>query len=120
MSRTSEFYTKCKFSFKNTVFLVLGQQRWLHQISLFSVSLGQSRPKKSHLKRDLVGNLGRLQLNKTMYCEKNSIPPEKILLPPLHIKLGLMKQFVKSLPTDGDCFKYLVVAVKSLSRYLYH
>ena len=29
----------------------------------------------------------------------------KLILPPLHIKLGFMKQFVKSLKKDGDCFK---------------
>ncbi|GBM53560.1 hypothetical protein AVEN_576-1 [Araneus ventricosus] len=33
--------------------------------------------------------------------------PGKVLLPPLHIKLGLMKQFIKSLPKDGECFRYL-------------
>ena len=32
---------------------------------------------------------------------------DKIILPPLHIKLGLMKQFVKALPLDGDVHKYL-------------
>jgi len=31
----------------------------------------------------------------------------KIILPPLHIKLGIMKQFAKSLNKDGDCFKYI-------------
>jgi hypothetical protein len=33
---------------------------------------------------------------------------KKILLPPLHIKLGLMKNFVKALDKDGKAFKYLV------------
>ena len=28
---------------------------------------------------------------------------DKVLLPPLHIKLGLMKQFVKALSKDGAC-----------------
>ena len=32
---------------------------------------------------------------------------KKIILPPLHIKLGLTKQFVKALDKDGDCFKYI-------------
>ena len=32
---------------------------------------------------------------------------EKVLLPPLHIKLGLTKQFVKALDKEGECFKYL-------------
>ena len=32
---------------------------------------------------------------------------DSILLPPLHIKLGLMKQFVKALDKNGDCFGYI-------------
>lgn len=32
---------------------------------------------------------------------------DKIILPPLHIKLGLMKQFVKALDKDGPCFVYI-------------
>ena len=35
------------------------------------------------------------------------VEPNKVILPPLHIKLGLMKQFVKALNREGDCFKYL-------------
>jgi hypothetical protein len=33
--------------------------------------------------------------------------PQKVLLPPLHIKLGVMKQFVKALDKSGSCFQYL-------------
>ena len=32
---------------------------------------------------------------------------EKVLLPPLHIKLGLTKQSVKALDKEEECFKYL-------------
>jgi hypothetical protein len=32
------------------------------------------------------------------------IDPKKILLPPLHIKLGIMKQLFKALPKTGNCF----------------
>src|SRR5678815_662722 len=32
---------------------------------------------------------------------------ENIILPPLHIKLGLMKQFVKALDNDVECFRYI-------------
>ena len=28
-------------------------------------------------------------------------------MPPLHIKLGLIKQFVKQLDTEGEAFKYI-------------
>ena len=31
----------------------------------------------------------------------------KILMPPLHIKLGLIKQFVKQLDTEGEAFKFI-------------
>jgi len=41
---------------------------------------------------------------------------EKILLPPLHIKLRLMKQFVKALDRDGACFKYLTQLFSKLSN----
>ena len=30
-----------------------------------------------------------------------------VLLPPLHIKLGLLKQFAKALNKEGACFKYI-------------
>ena len=32
---------------------------------------------------------------------------DRIILPPLYIKLGLMKQLVKALDKDGDCFDYI-------------
>lgn len=38
---------------------------------------------------------------------KSLVDVKKILLPPLHIKLGLMKQFVKALDKESECFKYI-------------
>ncbi|XP_025073388.1 LOW QUALITY PROTEIN: uncharacterized protein LOC112552414, partial [Pogonomyrmex barbatus] len=38
---------------------------------------------------------------------KPLVEPSKIFLPPLHIKLGLMKQFVKALNKDGSYYAYL-------------
>ncbi len=35
------------------------------------------------------------------------VEAEKVLMPPLHIKLGLMKQFVKKLDQTSDAFEYL-------------
>ena len=40
---------------------------------------------------------------------------EQIVFPPLLIKLGLIKQFVKALNKDGDCFKYLRTRFHRLS-----
>ena len=39
----------------------------------------------------------------------------RILFPPLHIKLGLIKQFTKALDKDGDCFTYLCQAFPGLT-----
>ena len=33
------------------------------------------------------------------------VPVDKILLPPLHIKLGLIKQFVTALDRNGETFQ---------------
>ena len=35
------------------------------------------------------------------------VPLNKIILPNLHIKLGLMKQFIKALYKDRDYFSYI-------------
>ena len=39
----------------------------------------------------------------------------KVLLPPLHIKLGLMKNFVKGLHINGDAFQHLSTLFAGLS-----
>lgn len=43
------------------------------------------------------------------------IDPRKVLLPPLHIKLGLMKNFVKALDKNNEAFKYLKEVFPKLS-----
>ena len=45
---------------------------------------------------------GLVFMQRTLVVER-----EKIVFPPLHIKLGLMKQFVKTLSVVSDSFKYL-------------
>ena len=44
------------------------------------------------------------------------INPKELLLPPLHIKRGLIKQFVKALDKDGAAFKYLQNLFPKLSE----
>lgn len=43
------------------------------------------------------------------------VPTDKILLPPLHIKLGVMKNFVKSLPLESPAFQYLQAIFPNIS-----
>lgn len=40
---------------------------------------------------------------------------DKIVFPPLHLKLGIMKQFVKALDTDGAYFQHIISAFPRLS-----
>ena len=40
---------------------------------------------------------------------------DRILLPPLHTKIGFIKQFTKALNRDGDCFTYLCHAFPGLT-----
>ena len=35
----------------------------------------------------------------------------KIIFSPLHIKLGLLKQFIKALPTECNCFKSIISGI---------
>ena len=42
--------------------------------------------------------------------------PKKVLMPPLHIKLGLIKQFVKALDKEGPAFKFLQSLFPKLSE----
>ena len=43
------------------------------------------------------------------------IDRDKVLLPPLHIKLGLMKNFVKAIENNSDAFWYLCNKFPELS-----
>lgn len=43
------------------------------------------------------------------------VKKDKIILPALHIKLGLFKNFVKALQKDGDLFQYLKTVFPNLS-----
>ncbi|XP_036332303.1 uncharacterized protein LOC118743646 [Rhagoletis pomonella] len=43
------------------------------------------------------------------------VNPQDIFLPPLHIKLGLIKNFVKALNREGPAFQYLVKLFPKLS-----
>ena len=44
------------------------------------------------------------------------VEPKKVLLPPLHIKLGLIKQFVKKLNPESDAFKHIQQLFLKLSE----
>ena len=43
------------------------------------------------------------------------VDPREIILPPLHVKLGLMRQFVKAFDKDGSCFNFIVRKLAAVS-----
>ncbi|GBM75931.1 hypothetical protein AVEN_125341-1 [Araneus ventricosus] len=74
----------------------------LYEICLLSVPVGQQGQKKSTTTK-------RQFLIPSVKNEENEplVASEKNLLPPLHIKLGLMKNFVKAMDCGGSGFQYL-------------
>ncbi|GBO11472.1 hypothetical protein AVEN_174035-1 [Araneus ventricosus] len=74
----------------------------LYQVFLLSVPVGQYGQKKSTTTK-------RQFLIPGVKNEENEplVASEKILLSPLHIKLGLMKNFVKEMDCGGSGFQYL-------------
>ena len=58
----------------------------------------------------------RLNVGEKNVIAEQLVPRDKIVFPPLHIKLGFMKQFVKVLDKDGDCFQYICKNFPSLSN----
>ena len=44
------------------------------------------------------------------------LPRDKIVFPPLHTRLRLMKQIVKALDKDGVCFQYICKSFSSPSN----
>ena len=44
------------------------------------------------------------------------VQPKKVITPPLHIKLSLIKQFVKKLNPEGDAFKHIQQLFPKLSE----
>jgi len=49
----------------------------------------------------------RVRLRRNNVVEIPLVPIEKILLPPLHIKLGIVKNFINALNPDGNAFREL-------------
>ena len=84
----------------------LGQQRGYTKYPCF-LCYWDSRADKDHWVRKEW-----LSRHRLIPAEKNVIngplvDRKNIILPLLHIKLGIMKQFIKVLDRDGDCFHYI-------------
>lgn len=93
---------------------LLGQQGGYTKFPCF-LCLWDSRAKNQHwIKKDWPAREALVP------GQQNVINPplvsrDRIILPPLHIKLGLIKQFVKALDKNGNCFLFLSKKFPKLS-----
>ena len=100
--------------FKMLGFL-LGLQGGYTKYSCF-LCLWDSRADAEHfkkkvwpLRKDLVPGSGNVQ-------NPPLVDRNKILMPPLHIKLGMIKQYVKAMNKEGEAFNHLKVMFPTLSE----
>nr|CAI5835337.1 unnamed protein product [Callosobruchus analis] len=93
---------------------LLGQQSGYTKYPCF-LCLWDSRDKTHHWLRKDWPLRENMDVGEKNVIKDALVEREKIILPPLHIKLGLMKQFVKALDKDGPCFKYIGVKMPQLS-----
>lgn len=85
--------------------ILLGMQLGYTKFMCF-LCLWDSRANASHYKRKEWPRRN-WTIGKENVLYPQLVDPKDILLPPLHIKLGLMKNFVKALDRDGQAFEYL-------------
>ena len=79
--------------------------------------LWDSRARTEHYVHKHWPARDEIEQGKHNFKQKPLLQSDRIHLPPLHIKLGLFKQFVKALDKDSFAFAYL--AEKFKRRYLH-
>lgn len=86
--------------------MLLGQQSGFTKTPCY-LCLWDSRDREKHYTNHKWPERKSLKAGTHNIIEKPLVDPKKVLIPPLHVKLGIMKQFVKALNKDGRCFKYI-------------
>jgi hypothetical protein len=94
--------------------LLLGQQGGYTKYPCFSC-LWDSRDRDKHWTQKNWPVRTSLEVGKKNVINQPLVDREKIIFPPLHIKLGIMKQYVRALDEGGNCFKYICEKLPRLS-----
>jgi hypothetical protein len=94
---------------------LLGQQSGFTKYPCF-LCMWDSRAKKDHWVKQVWPTRENMNVGTANIIHEPLVEREKIILPPLHIKLGLMKQFMRALKKDGDCFNYICRSFPGLSN----
>ena len=74
-----------------------------------------SRARNQHYSKKVWAPRYKLILGQKNVQHNNLIDPKNVFLPPLHIKLGIMKNFVKAMDKSGTGFAYLKETFPSIS-----
>lgn len=94
---------------------LLGQQSGYTKYPCF-LCMWDSRAKKDHWVKKVWPPRMNMNVGAANIINIPLVEREKIIFPPLHIKLGLMKQLVKALKKDGECFQYICKSFPGLSN----
>lgn len=79
--------------------------------------LWDSRDDNAHYHQEYWPERTEFLMGKHNVKWEQLIDPKNVLMPPLHIKLGLMKQFVKALSNESKAFQYLKNIFPKLSEF---
>ena len=93
---------------------LLGQQSGFTKFPCF-LCLWDSRAKDQHWERKDWPLRVQMKVGEKNVGSAPLVSKEKIIFPLLHIKLGLMKQFVKAFDMDGQCFNCICKIFPGLS-----
>nr|XP_043069770.1 uncharacterized protein LOC122322224 [Drosophila bipectinata] len=77
--------------------------------------LFDSRDRSNHYKKKNWPERKSLEPGSPNVLKAPLVDVSKILVPPLHLKLGLKTQFVKALDKTGKCFEYIAKKMPTLS-----
>jgi len=81
---------------------------------LYFLCLFDSRDRQNHYKKKEWTQRKSLKPGSANVIKEPLVEERKILLPSLHLKLGLMKQYVRALNKTGDCFQYIAKKMPKL------
>ena len=87
--------------------MLLGLQQGYTKYMCF-LCLWDSRADAKHYKKKLWPARSTAMVGRFNCVNKPLVDPKKVYLPPLHLKLGLMKNFVKALDQNGPSFQYIL------------
>lgn len=93
---------------------LLGQQGGYTKYPCF-ICLWDSRANNEHWVRKQWPLRENRVIGEKNVITEPLVDKDRIILPPLHIKLGLMKQFVKAINKEGSCFHYICKTFPGLS-----